>query len=251
MSPENTQLQKHNSQELAQPTPADMMKLIVDKGINAENVQAFEKLAELQWRFEERDAEREFDTNLAQMQSELPVIVASSVIPNRGKYEKFEDIMDKIQPLLTKYGFSVTFENDFREEKIGETCVLTRRGCKRKTTYWTRVGGRSDSETQADSKAATTARRNALIRALNLVIRQDVLMDEEQDPRQLGTHITKAQAEEFQHRVKMVNGDEKKFLALAGVFVESNLIMLADYEKILTGKVETIEKALKSKEQGK
>src|SRR5690242_3624913 len=51
------------------------------------------------------DAERQFADALTKLQSALPVIEATSIIPNRGKYAKFEHIMAKIQPPLTANGF--------------------------------------------------------------------------------------------------------------------------------------------------
>ena len=38
-------------------------------------------------------AERQFTTAFVALQSDVPVITAKTVIPNRGKYEKFEDIV--------------------------------------------------------------------------------------------------------------------------------------------------------------
>ena len=39
------------------PSPAEMMQAMIKCGVTENNVAAFEKLAELQWKFESRDAE--------------------------------------------------------------------------------------------------------------------------------------------------------------------------------------------------
>lgn len=213
----NKELQKfeHSETALSKPIPAEALTIerafeaVINNDLSAEKLDVLKQLVAM-------SAEQKFNAAFAAMQPELPVIVAKSVIPNRGKYEKLEDIMATIQPVLAKYQFSVSFENDFRENRIGETCILSHGGHSRRTTYWTRPRGRSDDEAQADSKTATTARRNALIRALNLVIRQDALIDEDNDPQQLGTQITPEQADELEHRVKMLCLPMKDWLELGG-----------------------------------
>lgn len=164
------------------------------------------------------DAERKFTAAFNALQSELPTIVASSVIPNRGKYERFEDVMRQIAPFLTKHGFTVSFTMDFKENRIIETCHLSHvGGFTRSNSFAVRVG-RGDSETQADCKAATTAKRNALLNALNIVIRQDCL-DEEHDAGMEGDPnavVTTEQADELENRVKLTNSNVAAFLKVAG-----------------------------------
>ena len=80
-------------------------------------------------------------------------------------------------------------------------------GHAERNTYAVRVGGKSDSETQADCKASTTAKRNALLQALNIVVRQDVFQDEENDATLEGdpnAKVTPEQAESLRHRVGML-----------------------------------------------
>jgi hypothetical protein len=179
--------------------------------LNAESVAVLERLLAL-------DATKQFTTAFVALQAELPVITAKSVIPNRGKYEKFEDIMHVISPLLTKHGFTVSFSQDFKENRILEICTLSHAaGHSRSNSFAVRAGGRSDSETQADCKASTTAKRNALCNALNIVIRQDCLNEEndasiEGDP---NAKVTPAQAQELERRVKETNSDVAAFLRFA------------------------------------
>jgi hypothetical protein len=219
---------------------AAMLEAVVKGGVTSENVAAIEKLTELWWKTQERDAEREFNEAFVALQKEMPVIVAQTVIPNRGKYERFEDIMNVISPLLTKHGFSVSFSNDFNENRILETCHLSHiGGHSRKNSFAVRVGGKSDSETQADCKAATTAKRNALLNALNVIIRQDFLQDEDNDPRNLGETISREQAEELERRVKETNSDVFAFLKLADA---------PKFSEIMSGKYEMLDAMLRKKE---
>lgn len=186
------------------------------------------------------DGERRFAAAFSAMQAELPTIVASSVIPNRGKYERFEDVMRQIGPVLSKHGFSVSFDQKADDKRITVICTLRHAaGHSTQTSFSVRLGGRADSDTQADCKASTTAKRNSLTQALNIVIRQDCL-NEEEDATIEGGFITKAQAEELAHRLAMVDGNRAKFLELADA---------ESFETIRSGKYDVLDQALRKKEQ--
>jgi hypothetical protein len=190
------------------------------------------------------DGERKFNASFAKLQSELPTIVASSIIPNRGKYERFEDVMRQIGKPLSENGFSIKFSQDYHENKIVVTCELRHAGGhKELNRYAVRVSGKADSETQADCKASTTAKRNALLQALNIVIRQDCL-NEENDPHMEGNpdaFVTQAVADELERRVKELNGDVPRFLAFAGA---------KKFSEIRASKYDMLDSSLRDKAKG-
>ena len=195
------------------------------------------------------DAERKFNTAFVAMQSEIPVIVAESAIPNRGKYQRYEDIMQKdgVAKILSRHGFCVAFEQEYAGNIITVTCILRHSGGhSHRTPFSVRVSGKADSETQADCKASTTAKRNALCQALNITIRQDVLMDEDEDASLVGNQsdkITPAQVEELQHRVGMLADavDMPAFWKFTGA---------TKFADIQANKYEQIDALLRRKEQG-
>lgn len=197
-----------------EPTVAMMMQSICQGGITESNAAVMERLMAMQERMEDRAAERQFSAAFVALQSEIPEIVAKSVIPNRGKYERFEDVMHVLKPLLSKHGFSVSFSQD-AGERITVTCHLRHAGGhSQETKFAVRLGGKADSETQADCKASTTAKRNSLLQALNIVVRQDCLQDED-DARNAGECITLDQASSLAHRVATCGADKTAFLAFA------------------------------------
>ncbi len=189
------------------------------------------------------DAERRFNAAFVALQSDLPTIVATTVITNRGKYEKFEDIMRVVGPLLTKHGFTVSFSQDFKENRIVETCTLSHcAGHSRPNSFAVRTG-RADSDTQADCKASTTAKRNALCNALNIVIRQDVLNEEndasmEGDP---NSFITAEQAFELERRSNEVNANIGALLNFANA---------STFAKIPANRYDELDQLLRRKERG-
>jgi hypothetical protein len=193
-----------------------MMQAIIDKGITADNVTVLGQLVALHERMEQKNAERAFAAAFVALQADLPVIVASSVIQNRGKYERFEDVMRVVQPLLTKHGFSVAFSQGFAENRITETCTLTHAGGHSRSNSFGVRSGKADTDTQADCKASTTAKRNSLLNCLNIVIRQDVLQDEEGDARLEGETVTQEQANQLEALVHQTGSDEAAFLKFAG-----------------------------------
>ena len=185
------------------------------------------------------DAERKFNAAFVELQGDLPTITASTVIPNRGKYEKFEDIMRVVGPILFKHGFTVSFSNDFRDGRVLETCHLSHGGHTRSNTFAVRVG-RGDDDTQKDCKAATTAKRLALCNALNIVVKQDMQTEEndvglEGDP---NAFVTSEQAEQLEHRAKMLNSNIPAFLAYckAKTFAEIPANRFADVDAMLRRK---------------
>lgn len=196
------------------PSVADMLQAVISHGVTNENVGALEKLVGLYERMEVRDAEKKFAAAFVQLQTEMPVIVAKTIIPNRGKYERFEDLMRVLGPLLTKNGFTVSFSMDVNESRILETCHLKHIGGHTQSNSFAVRVGRADTETQADCKAATTAKRNALCNALNVVIAQDCLNEEDDagmdgDP---NAKVTEAQADELERRVQETCSNRDAFL---------------------------------------
>lgn len=234
------------SNELAitqqEPSVALMLQSMIERGITVDNASAMTQLMALHERMQDRDAERQFNAAFVKLQSEIPVIVASSEIPNRGKYERFEDVMRQIQPALTANGFTVSFSQSFTDNRIVETCHLKHAaGHSQQNSFGVRLGGRADSETQADCKASTTAKRNALLNALNIVVRQDCMQNED-DARIVGETVTQAQANELRERVKACGADEGAFLGYAAA---------KSYEDIGAGRYSDLDAMLRKKEAKK
>lgn len=194
-----------------------MLQGVIDKGVTAENAQALTTLCDLFQKVEAKNAEREFNAAFVALQRELPVIVASSIIPNRGKYERYEDVWRQVKDPLQRNGFSVSYSQSADDKRITVSCHLRHvAGHSQTTEFSVRLGGRADSETQADCKASTTAKRNSLLQALNIVIRQDFFQSDEADATIEGGTITASQAADLRALCEEVKADKAKFLDFAG-----------------------------------
>jgi hypothetical protein len=225
------------------PPVAQMIQSLIEKGVTGETVTVMERLVTLYEHMEVRNAEKQFNEAFVRLQQELPVIVAQTVIPNRGKYERFEDVMAKVGPVLTKHGFSVSFSQDVSESRIIETCHLRHVGGHSQANSFAVRTGKADTETQADCKAATTAKRNALLNALNIVIRQDVLSGEEGEDASLeGAFIDSVRVQYLKEQLADTGGSLEKLLEMAGA---------AKLEEVTNGVYPVLVRSIEMKKKAK
>lgn len=232
-------LAQSESAPLARNEPMPIGKLlegIIDRGVTEQNVKAVEALIGLKERMDAKQAEKDFAAAFSALQADLPIITATSTIPNRGKYEKFEDIMRVVKPLCTKHGFSTKFSQESQENRITVTCKVSHIGGHTETnSFAVRVASRgSDQETQADLKAATTAKRLALCHAFNIIIQQDVHMDDSDATIEgdLDSKLSDDQYEHVKQRCEEVGADMVGFLRLFGIAKLSDM-PAQDYARAL------------------
>src|ERR1700742_728801 len=88
-------------------TVPQMLQTVIQGGVTAENAAAFEKLIELHWKMQERDAEKRFAEAFVSLQGDIPNVKAVNAVPNkdgttRYKFAPYEEIMEQVAPLLKK-----------------------------------------------------------------------------------------------------------------------------------------------------
>lgn len=220
-----------------QPTVADMMSAIIDKGVTADNVAAMGELVKLYERMEDKKAEKEFAQAFVKLQSEMRSIKATKPVPNndgsvRYCFAPFEEIMKEVGPKLEAHGFTVTFSTEFDDKRLIKSCTLTHTGGHSKTNkFAVRIGSGPPkaTETQADGAASTYAKRFALCDALNILIEKD------SDARAEGGAVTADQAFELERRVKETNSDVAAFLKFAGAktFAEISSVKYSMLDELL------------------
>lgn len=227
----------HESNQLTTITPSNGTQLAVvqsanpflrmiegamDKGITAESAAVVEKLVAVFRDVEKDNAAKAAASAMADLQAELPNVQAKQVIKTgdktiRSRYASYEDLMNEIHDVMAKHGFSVKYDAEHHGDKMTAICKITHRsGHTDETRYTTRIpaaaGGNNAS--QADTGAMTTAKRNALCNALNIVV------GDERDARAEGETITPQEADELAGRVQALvaagHGTMDVWLALAG-----------------------------------
>jgi hypothetical protein len=244
-----TRLAKVEPQSLARTTPArdplDMLQAMIEKGVTTDNAAAFEQLVKLSEHMEDRRAEKEFSAAFVKLQSEIPKIKATKVIPGKGgvgvrsTFAPFEEIDAQARPICLANGFSYSFsEGDSPAGKITKICTLHHvSGHHRSNPYTVRIGSGPPgcSESQSDGSAHSYAKRGALCDCLNIVVTG---MDN--DARTEGGPITKEQSDDLSKRLANVGGDERAFLKFAGV---------ETFDAIPVVKLEMLEEFLAKKER--
>jgi hypothetical protein len=233
-----------------EPSVALMLQKVIDKGITAENVAALESLVGLYDRMQAKDSEKQFAAAFAELQSEMPRVVATKPVPNndgtvRYRFAPYEEILEQVQPFLSKHGFSVSFDTEVSDGRMTAICTLRHiSGHSQSNKFTVRIGKGppGSSETQADGSAKTYAKRGALSDALNIVV------DHDDDARMIGKPIGKALAEELADRVLKTGSDEIAFLKFAGVTPSTPQVKLSDYYQISDERYDALDEILRRKE---
>lgn len=226
------------------PEPVNILAVIAraaqDPTIDVEKMERLLGLAE---RMEDRNSERNFAEALVALQGETIRVVATKKVDEkpdgtcRYKFAPYEEIMSKVQPILTAHGFSITFDTKIADDgsRLTSICTLTHRcGHSRSNSFAVRFGkppGSSDA--QGDMSTKSYAKRGALCDALNITI------DHDDDARGLGDFITDKEAATLADWVEATNSDRAKFLAFAGA---------TSFEEIRANRLDELHAILKKRE---
>lgn len=221
-----------NSKELAlQPTQEPSVALMLQGAltniqsgaITPQHVEVLGKMMDLYERNDKRQAERDFAGALTALQSETIRVKATKKVDEKAdgtcryKFAPYEEIMEEIQPLLSKHGFSITFDTEAGDNRLTSICTLTHSsGHSRSNKFAVRYGkppGSSDA--QGDMSTKSYAKRGALCDALNISIEHDT--DGADDPRIEGHPITQEQADQLRELCDTAKADRQKFLKAAKV----------------------------------
>ena len=152
------------------------------------DIHALEKLIDLQNNAEDRQAKKEFNRNLSEMLSKIPVIAKAGVNKFNGtKFAKLEDIVEITRPILHDYGFSVTYKQS--QEMIPNastdpnsifcmmtvTCVLKHKdGHEESNEIQLPIATiKGQTPIQAMGMGSTYGRRYTLMQALNIAVAED------------------------------------------------------------------------------
>ena len=91
------------------------------------DIDKMQQLLQMHERIQARQAEAQFAAALSEMQTALPSISERGDANGRYKYALWEDINTSIKPILSQYGFALSFRTDF-SNGISVTAVLTHKG---------------------------------------------------------------------------------------------------------------------------
>jgi hypothetical protein len=137
--------------------------------------------------------------------------------------------------MLTRHGFSVTFDTKIEGDRLNSICTLTHKsGHSRSNQFAVRYSKPpGSSDPQGDMSTKNYAKRGAFCDCLNISISHD------DDARMIGKPIGRALAEDLETRVIRVGSDITAFLKYAGA---------SKFEDISDDRYPVLDEMLKRKE---
>lgn len=156
----------------------DLFKKAIEKDAS---IDTLERLMKIREEIKREKMKEEFYLALSQLQQELPHIPTDCEVKNkdgsiRYRYASLKKILETIQPLLTKYGFAISYETSKNsKDEIIVTCVLrhTSGHCE-KSSFPIPIDTSSYmSDVQRMGSTLTYAKRYSLMSVLNIVPEDD------------------------------------------------------------------------------
>ncbi len=230
---------------IAVSSPMQLLREVIDKGLNSESVAVFGELLKYQREMEADTAKKDFARDFIALQAEMQHVSATREVKNkdgspRYSFVPYEDLMRAVAPILKKHNFTVSFSTDYTTTmpfRLIKTCILTHAGGhSQRNDFAVRISEiPGNSMAQCDGGASTFAKRYALCDALNIVC------DHDDDARAEGGAVSDEQAAMLELMVKKLKIIPETFLAHAGADSFA-LISVSKYEMLLD--------ALKKRERG-
>lgn len=205
-------------QEVAPAEYAASLMDVIARAASDPNVDIdkMERLIEMQERVQRRNAEVAYNAALADLQPRLPVISERGGIKDRNgnvqsTYALWEDVNEAIRPLLSEFGFALSFKVHRAEDQISVTGILSHReGHKEETTLTlpTDTSG-SKNAVQAVGSSTQYGKRYTAFALLNITS-----TGEDDDGQKGGQEhpISVKQYDELQKLIVSTQSDSGRFL---------------------------------------
>lgn len=216
---------------------ATIMAMIERLATNPEiPVERTEQLFALYQRVQADAARKSFDAAFAAMQPELPIIGKAGDMKgkdggSRGKYARWEDVVEAIVPVLAKHGFALSFRPRVEPGVVIMTTILSHREGHREVSDpypvpFDHSGGKNDA--QAIGSATSYGKRYTALAMLNIASRGE---DDDARKTGIGELIDDEQALALRRLIEDAHADTAKLLEVAKAERIED-IRAADFPKI-------------------
>lgn len=169
-----TGLVKQENSNLQVENQATAMMQIISRAAAdpACDLDKMERLLSMKERIDKEENSRQFNADMASMQIEMPS-VAERGTGHNIKYATFEDINDVAKPIMSKYGFAVSFKVVETDRGVRVTGLLLHRSGHREETEMTFPSDTSGSKNavQALGSSISYAKRYIMSAMLNITTR--------------------------------------------------------------------------------
>ncbi len=173
---------KNETKEITVPKATGIDGMIQLAIKSKSGVEQLEKLMEMKYKHEEREAKKVFHEKFCEMQSELPIIEKTKTIKTKAgdvmyRYAPLEKIVPQIKPCLKKYGFSYHWTESFERENYKRvTCHITGHGHSMSAFADVPLMPANDyvNKAQQSGSSSTYGKRYSLSGILGIMVDEDV-----------------------------------------------------------------------------
>jgi len=188
------------------PTPMQLMQAMIERGVDADQL---DKMLTLQERWQANEARIAFSRALADFQASCPTIEKTRKA-DRYVYAPLDTVIKTIRPHLERCGLAVRFSTYMTGDTvITAVCTVTHRDGHSEVSEFAACidDAMKVNDTQKVGSANSYAKRYALMNALNLVA-----SDEDDDGYRASVEtISKEVAATLRDELAVVDADEGKF----------------------------------------
>jgi len=223
--------------EFHAPVPdggSDMMTAIARAAADPNvNVEKFERLMALKERSDAKEAEREFNIAMNEVQELIRPIAADASNPQtKSKYASYLALDKALRPIYTAHGFSLSFDTDAAgPDMVRVLCYVSHRAGHSRT-YKVDMpsdgkgarGGDVMSKTHATGAAMTYGQRYLLKMIFNIAVGED----DDGNSNGGGEKITQAQAERIQEMLTRDGADLELFIGYIAKTLKAPITCIAE-----------------------
>lgn len=194
-------------------TGNDMMSMIerlaINPDVSPENIKA---MLDIQERMMTKQAEIDFNSDMAKMQTEMPRVIKARKGHNTN-FAAYEDIDKEVRPIMTKYGFSISFTANQVNNMQHIEATLSHEKGHFKTASLTLPSETSGSKNavQAIGSSLSYGKRYLICMLLNIVT-----IGEDDDAQSCDAVLNVKQAKEIKDLLQKTGVDVVKFLQWIG-----------------------------------
>lgn len=211
------------TQDVAVQGESSAIMSLIERAARDESVDIdkMERLFDMHERMTARHAKEAFHTALAEMQTELPEITKRGETRDKEKnlmysYAKWEDINREIKPVLSRFGFGLSFRIEPDQTGLKITAILSRCGHTEETSIIQSLdmGGAKMNANQARGAATSYGKRYTAGALLNLISYDE--QDTDAASSMSGDTLTEDQLKQIRDGMQQLGQGDEAILAWAG-----------------------------------
>lgn len=198
------------------------------------DIDKMERLFQMHERMTAKQSERDFHEAFAEMQTELPEIGKRGSAENKdGKelyaYAKWEHVNEVIKPILSRFGFGLSFRIEPHEKGLLITAKLSRGGHTESTSIVQSLdmGGAAMNANQSRGAATSYGKRYTAGALLNLVFGDE--QDTDGATPLSGDVLTPDMVKTLRHILKALDRKEEAFLRF---MASQNVVVASELEAV-------------------